>query len=96
MNHLKQIICITLLTAFFIACKSKSGTTKGSNLKGDDAKAYLAGTKESKYWQLESGHDYYEYIQFETDNGAIIPKGTEITYEVNGDNLTMKDYSNLS
>ena len=96
MNQFKQIIFIAILTAFFIACKSKSGTTKGSNLKGDDAKAYLAGTKESKYWQLESGHDYYEYIQFETDNGAIIPKGTDITYAVNGDNLTMKDYSNLS
>ncbi len=94
MKAIKQLVWVTAVALSLIACGGSS-TKKGSDLKGEDAKVILAG-KESKYWQLESGHDYYEFIQFEKGGGAIITKGTTITYTVNGDNLVMKDYVDLT
>jgi hypothetical protein len=96
MKPIKQLTWMAIVAVSLIACKGKggSGTKKGSDLKGEDAKAILAG-KENKYWILDSGHDYYEYIQFETNNNAIITGGNTITYTVNGDAITMKDYKDL-
>lgn len=96
MKAIKQLTWAAIAVLSLIACGGKSGgAKKSSDLKGEDAKSYLAG-KESKYWQLESGHDYYEFITFDANNSVVIPGGTKITFAVNDDNLTMKDYKDFA
>lgn len=94
MKATKQLAWATITVLCLIACGGKKSTKNGSSLKAEDAKPYLAG-KESKYWQLESGHDYNEYLTFGTNNSLSTPAGTTITYSINADKLTMKDYQDF-
>jgi len=73
------------------ACKGKDATKAGSSLKGQDAKPYLTGKEKEKYWQLESGNDYNAYFTF-SGNNITTPFGTVMTYTVDGNQLTIKDF----
>ena len=72
MKAIKQLTWTAILAVSLMGCGGKGGPKKGSDLKGDEAKTYLA-TKESKLWQLESGHDYYETVTFDASGNATIP-----------------------
>ena len=85
MKAIQQLTWAVILIASLVACKGKAGggTKKGENLKGEDAKTYLAG-KDNKYGQLESGHDYYQYITFDAANSA--------DWKIEGTLLHFNDY----
>lgn len=94
MRTFNSLMVLLFSAAIFTACKGDSGKTKkGSDLKGEDALSYLVG-KERKYWQLDEGHDYYEYIQFEPAGKGLGPKGTDFTYTVKDDEILLKDFIN--
>jgi len=94
MKAIKQLGWATITALCLIACGGNDATKKGSSLKGEDAKTYLTG-KASKYWQLESGHDYNAYLTFDTSNILATPAGNIISYSVGADKLTIKDYSDF-
>lgn len=88
---MKNAILFFLSACLILTSCGKGGPKKGSDLKGEDAVEYLAGD-DKKVWKLESGHDYYEYLQFDTKGGAIYQAGIAIKYEVNGSDLTLKEH----
>lgn len=92
-----QITFISLgIALLFSSCKSnKSGMKKGAELKRDEALSYLMGN-EKKYWQLDEGHDYYEYIQLEKAGKAIGPGGKDFTYSINNDEIQLRDFINTT
>ncbi|HYG52946.1 MAG TPA: hypothetical protein VD905_18725 [Flavobacteriales bacterium] len=77
--------------ALLVAC-GKNGPKKGSQLKGQDAVEYLAGP-ELKTWKLSAGHDYYEYLQFDTKGGCMYQSGHPVKYEVDADSLVVVEGS---
>lgn len=77
-------LCILL-----IAC-GKNGPKKGTQLKGQDALEYLAGS-DFKTWKLSKGHDYYEYLQFDAKGGCMYQSGNMVRYEVDKDSLVVKE-----
>ena len=88
MKALPLNIFVVLL--FLISC-GKGGPIKGKDLRGTDAVEFLAGSGK-KTWQLKSGHDYYEYLQFDDKNEVFFQLGVPIKYEVKGDKLILKDF----
>lgn len=74
-------------------CGGKT-SVKGSDLKGEDAKAYLTGD-EKRCWKLENGHDYYQSLLFTKAGKVTHHKGTEMNFMVSGSTLTMKDFQDF-
>ncbi len=91
MKNLNLIFISVIVILSFNSCGGGVNNKKGSDLKGEDAIKYLAG-KERKYWQLDKGHDYYEYIQFEQGGKGIGTKGIDLTYKIKDDEIELKDY----
>ncbi|MBK8611405.1 MAG: hypothetical protein IPL84_16070 [Chitinophagaceae bacterium] len=91
MKAIKQLTWISIISLCIAACKN-SDTVQGSSLKGQDANNYLIAKATEKYWQLETGHDYNAYLTFKANNNIATPMGTLMTYNVDGDKLTIKDY----
>lgn len=79
-------LCILL-----IAC-GKNGPKTGSQLKGQEAVQYLAGT-DFKTWKLSSGHDYYEYLRFDAKGGCMYQAGNPVKFELEADSVTIREGS---
>jgi hypothetical protein len=92
MKAIKQLSWVAIAAIALISCKGKGDTKPGSDLKGQDANTYLAEKEKEKYWQLETGHDYNAYLTFKPGNNVVTPVGTPMTYTVDGDKLTIKDF----
>ncbi len=86
----KVMLNLFIVGAVLASC-GKGGPKKGSELNGNEAVEYLAGDSK-KTWKLESGHDYYEYLQFDNKGEVMFQSGTAIKYTVDGANLTMNDF----
>lgn len=92
MKSIKHFTWAAIIAISLFACKGNNATKAGSSLKGQDAIAHLAGKEKEKYWQLESGHDYNAYLTFAGNANITTPVGTVMTYTVDGDKLTIKDF----
>lgn len=96
MKTTNKILIPFFAAAIALGSCGKKGTVKGSDLKDQDAVEYLAG-EEKKCWKLETGHDYYEYLQFYTKDGNVAyQNGTLIKYQVSGSDLTIKDFQDFN
>jgi hypothetical protein len=84
-------IYLLIITVSFLSSCGKGGLKKGSELKGNEATEYLAG-ESKKTWMLDSGHDYYEYLEFDNKGEVMFQSGLTIKYTADGSNLTMIDF----
>ncbi len=94
MNTIRSTFFAAISLLVIVSCKSgKDNAKKGEQLKGEDALRFLTG-QERKYWQLDEGHDYYEYMQFEKAGKGIGPGGNDFTYTTKDDKIQLKDFIN--
>jgi hypothetical protein len=87
---LKSKLSYVIAAIVVLTSCGKGGQKKGSELKGNEAIEYLAGD-EKKTWELQSGHDYYEYLQFDRKGGAIYQSGIAIKCEAKDADLTLHE-----